>query len=509
MILNETKYNQFNNTNNLYKNLYYLHELEIKYNLLNNPQFKTYWFTDPEQGEEKYYHAQERKQVINPFLKKQIKEIGSWVLSYYYIVLSSWYQGHNYFSRKYPYLTQVQRVSGSEYDSTSNTGSELASVDFPEYLTLDSQKGPLWKTFHNFDNRNSQNDISIFQQECSKMIGGMSENFEMYANRALDRQFYTQLEKLIHEILNTRDIDILDNVVNLTYESNELDDDDYYNLIYNDPDGEIQSKFNNPDGIINVLNSIIENSTMEDKYKLLSTLQQIVFSDSSCEFPISTLIDTDDLLDTIEQQISIKDETLPGDYLTKDRIFYSYIETVIRDIRKVRMKELKTVYPKMRKILKDIRVMIIKCYEQLIELKSDNFKDTSISHIMVTLNHVESMVHSNGTIVDYMSPRNLWITPISQVYPIPNATKHLYPNIYKIMVTSMRNFDLEDTIGKMEDFEELVSNSDFDIESFDDFKDYLTFLSRLDKKQPKIYNKWIDDLVSYGLTPEIKKYMGV
>jgi hypothetical protein len=37
MILNETKYNQFNNTNNLYKNLYYLHELEIKYNLLNNP----------------------------------------------------------------------------------------------------------------------------------------------------------------------------------------------------------------------------------------------------------------------------------------------------------------------------------------------------------------------------------------------------------------------------------------------------------------------------------------
>jgi hypothetical protein len=101
---------------------------------------------------------------------------------------------------------------------------------------------------------------------------------------------------------------------------------------------------------------------------------------------------------------------------------------------------------------------------------------------MVTLNHVESMVHSNGTIVDYMSPRNLWITPISQVYPIPNATKHLYPNIYKIMVTSMRNFDLEDTIGEMEDFEELVSNSDFDIESFDDFKDYLTFLSRLDKK---------------------------
>jgi hypothetical protein len=37
MILKETKYSEIEVSNNIYKNLYYLHELEIKYNLLNNP----------------------------------------------------------------------------------------------------------------------------------------------------------------------------------------------------------------------------------------------------------------------------------------------------------------------------------------------------------------------------------------------------------------------------------------------------------------------------------------
>lgn len=506
MILKETKYSEIGVTNNIYKNLYYLHELEIKYNLLNNPQFKKYWYIDPEQGEEKYYHAQERKQVINPKLRKQVNDISKWLLSYYYIVLQSWYQSHNFQDKEYPLICQVSRGNVKYKQSDVEDDQQF---QYTEQLTIEQQKGRLSDILIEFDNHFQTNDIVLFTLLHLMIIGGA--NF-IYSARYMQGQYDNQVRKQIQYLINLylkisdKQYEILADLLDIISEFQENIDENIIIKIYND-------STINPE-IHEILQKLQNISKIADKNKLMKMIEYIVIQNIYNENPISQVFDSEELSQITEMQIIAKDKLLPGDQKKKDKLFYNYIEKYLSPIRKERMKQLRGSGSKFLKTnLEKAKKTIDLCYKTLKIL--DSIPETEKMYkLMVIMNRIEGLVHSNGDILDYMSPSDLYITDISLDYPYEGVEQYLYPDMFNIMVDQIDQSDFYDYFKEIDDiskFFKIEDEQDFneEIGQFSNFGQYLSFLSKLDKKQPKIFNDWIDDLVSYGISPDIKTYMQV
>ena len=519
MILKETKYSEIEVSNNIYKNLYYLHELEIKYNLLNNPQFKKYWYTDPEQGEEKYYHAQERKQVINPKLKKQINDISKWLLSYYYIVLSSWYQAHNFYDKEYPLICQVQRAT-IEY-KPNDVEIEDDSFYYTEQLTIDQQKGRLRDILLKFDQHYSQNDIVLFTLLHLMVIGDNdTQNGQQQRRNQYNNQILNQIKYLLNLYLKITDLDydILYQLQDIALEFNEGLDENTLIRIFNDPNVKIQG-INDPDVIINIhneLQKISQISKITNKNKLITMIENIIIQNIYNENPLYFVLEDDNLTTITEAQILIKDKLLPGNQTKKDKMFYGFIEKYLAPVRKARLKNLTGGGNKFLKTnLEKAKEAIDLCYKTLISMDTMS-QSEKIYKLMIIMNKIEGLVHSNGDILDYMSPSDLYITEIQFDYPHAGVEQYLYPDIFNIMVEQLNNEDFYEYFRDISDLQKFFNYNDFNdqefnnqINSFTSFGTYLSFLSRMDKKQPKMFNQWIDDLVSYGISPEISHYMKV
>ena len=524
MILKETKYSEIEVSNNIYKNLYYLHELEIKYNLLNNPQFKKYWYTDPERGEEKYYHAQERKQVINPKLKKQINDISTWLLSYYYIVLSSWYQTHNFYDKEYPLICQVQRATIEYKTDDIYDNSEDDSFYYTEQLTVEQQKGRLRDILLKFDQHYSQNDIVLFTLLHLMIIGGNdAQNGQQQRRNQYYNQIYNQIEHLINLYLKISDSDynILEQLENIALEFNDGLDENTFIRIFNDPNVEIQ-EINDPDAIRNVHNILQEISNISkitNKNKLITMVENIIIQNVYNENPLIMLLDDDNLTSATEAQILIKDELLPGNQIKKDTRFYAYIEKYLAPVRKARLKNFTGYGSKFLKTnLEKVKETIDLCYKTLVSMDAMS-QSEKIYKLIIIMNKIEGLVHSNGDILDYVAPSDLYITEIQFDYPHTGVEQYLYPDIFNIMVDQLNNGDFYKYFRDISDLQKFFNYDDFDdnydsefnnkVNNFTSFGTYLSFLSRMDKKQPKMFNQWIDDLVSYGISPEITHYMKV
>lgn len=519
MILKETKYSEIEVSDNIYKNLYYLHELEIKYNLLNNPQFKKYWYTDPEQGEEKYYHAQERKQVINPKLKKQINDISKWLLSYYYIVLSSWYQAHNFYDKEYPLICQVQRAT-AKYKQ-SDVYSEEENFYYTEQLTVEQQKGRLRDILLKFDQHYSQNDIVLFTLLHLIIIGGVdTPNAQRQRRNQYNNQILNQIKYLLNLYLKITDLDydILYQLQDIALEFNEGLDENTLIRIFNDPNVKIQG-INDPDVIINIhneLQKISQISKITNKNKLITMIENIIIQNIYNENPLYFVLEDDNLTTITEAQILIKDKLLPGNQDKKDKMFYGFIEKYLAPVRKARLKNLTGGGNKFLKTnLEKAKEAIDLCYKTLISMDAMSHGE-KIYKLMIIMNKIEGLVHSNGDILDYMSPSDLYITEIQFDYPHAGVEQYLYPDIFNIMVEQLNNDDFYEYFRDISDLQKFFNYNDFNdqefnnqINSFTSFGTYLSFLSRMDKKQPKMFNQWIDDLVSYGISPEISHYMKV
>ncbi len=519
MILKETKYSEIEVSNNIYKNLYYLHELEIKYNLLNNPQFKKYWYTDPEQGEEKYYHAQERKQVINPKLKKQINDISKWLLSYYYIVLSSWYQAHNFYDKEYPLICQVQRAT-IEY-KPNDVEIEDDSFYYTEQLTIDQQKGRLRDILLKFDQHYSQNDIVLFTLLHLMVIGDNdTQNGQQQRRNQYNNQILNQIKYLLNLYLKITDLDydILYQLQDIALEFNEGLDENTLIRIFNDPNVKIQG-INDPDVIINIhneLQKISQISKITNKNKLITMIENIIIQNIYNENPLYFVLEDDNLTTITEAQILIKDKLLPGNQTKKDKMFYGFIEKYLAPVRKARLKNLTGGGNKFLKTnLEKAKEAIDLCYKTLISMDTMS-QSEKIYKLIVIMNKIEGLVHSNGDILDYMSPSDLYITEIQFDYPHAGVEQYLYPDIFNIMVEQLNNEDFYEYFRDISDLQKFFNYNDFNdqefnnkVNNFTSFGTYLSFLSRMDKKQPKMFNQWIDDLVSYGISPEITHYMKV
>jgi len=93
-------------------------------------------------------------------------------------------------------------------------------------------------------------------------------------------------------------------------------------------------------------------------------------------------------------------------------MFYNFIEKYLAPVRKARLKNLTGGGNKFLKTnLEKAKEAIDLCYKTLISMDAMSHGE-KIYKLMIIMNKIEGLVHSNGDILDYMSPSDLYITEI-------------------------------------------------------------------------------------------------